>query len=147
MWLSQGGPTSQKHKGWSHPIATFLVHYSVVAATTIFFHDALRAMWQKKMYFECKRASSIVEIRQNVVGNFLFGYFCLYFLWRLALSSKLQNQYLLFPEFYRQTFLCSGTIFNASFGLYTARPVIAQAFCIAVGIDQMLWYDSRFSYS
>ncbi|KAL3931516.1 MAG: hypothetical protein SGARI_004188 [Bacillariaceae sp.] len=142
-WLAHGGSGSEKHRGWKHPIATFVVHYSVVTATAILVHDNLmrHAVPNDTDYrLQCSTSSNTLVKRQQRVASFLAGYFCLYFSWRLALQWKAPSRYLLFAEFYRQTFLCSGTIFNAALGFYTGRPLIAEAFCIAVGIDQLLWY-------
>lgn len=141
MWLAHEGPYSLKHQGWRHPIATFVVHYFVVALTTIWIHDMLLRMVFSHGHdnVQCSAFSAILMERQQPVASFLAGYFCLYFAWRLALPRQAQNTYLLYPEFYRQTFLCSVTIFNASLCFYIGRPLIAEAFCIAVGIDQLLW--------
>ena len=136
-WLAHGGSSSEKHRGWRHPVATFVVHYSVVAITTVGIHDILMRLAVPKDDdvggdFQCSASSSNLVERQHRVASFLAGYFGLYFTWRLALQWK-------YPEFYRQTFLCSGTIFNASLSFYIGRPLIAEAFCTAVGIDQLLW--------
>ena len=140
-WLAHQGPNGAKHKGWRHPLATFLIHYSVVACTTIFFHDLLvgMAVSHSGDNMQCSTLNTELGERQLRVSSFLAIYFGLYFAWRLALQWNERNTYLLFPEFYRQTFLCSGTIFNAALTFYTNRPLRAEAFCIAVGIDQLLW--------
>jgi hypothetical protein len=145
MWLAHEGQNSIKHQGWRHPVATFVVHYAVVAVTTTVVHDLLMRIplsdGDVSLPCNTELSETLVE-RQQRVASFLAGYFCLYFAWRLALHWNTQTAYLLYPEFYRQTFLCSGTIFNASLSFFTGRPLIAEAFCIAVGIDQLLWYDS-----
>jgi hypothetical protein len=140
-WLAHDGPQSEKHKGWRHPIAAFLVHYSVVASSMIAFHDAIISFWtntNNENVLYCKNID--LRQRQKSVAVSLAVYFCLFFAWRLVLQQKQQIS-LLFVEFYRQTFLCSVTIFCSSLAFHTGRPLIAEAFCIAVGIDQLLWYD------
>jgi hypothetical protein len=144
-WLSQDGPQSEKHRGWRHPIVAFLVHYSVVAASMIAVHDAMISVWKNSNnnnnnsnnnneVSECRNTH--LRQRQKTVATSLSVYFCLFFVWRLAL---LRRQKMLFVEFYRQTFLCSVTIFCSSMAFFTGRSLIAEAFCIAVGIDQLLW--------
>jgi hypothetical protein len=161
MWLSQEGPYSSKHTGWCHPIAVFLVQYTVVGVATITIHDFL---FFRNTYYHhhhhhhhekiststislgndvlllCTSSSSKDLIylmqRQQNVAFFLVVYYCCYFTWRLMLQW---NTPIFFAEFYRQTFLCSVTILISAIGLYMNRPIIAEAFCISVGIDQLLW--------
>lgn len=74
--------------------------------------------------------------RRRQVGVFLLVYFAFYFGVRLALHWNAH----FYVEFYKQTFLCSVTIFMTGIGLVFDRPILAQAFCVAVGFDQLLWY-------
>ena len=157
MWLSQEGPYSSKHTGWCHPIAVFFVQYTVVAIVCIICHDLL--LFRYTVYHHhhhhgtiptfdndsllCTSSSSsedsyhlILRRRQNV-ALFLVVYYCCYFTVRLFLQWKTP---IFFAEFYRQTFLCSVTILISALALYINRPIIAEAFCISVGIDQLLWY-------
>jgi hypothetical protein len=141
-WLAQEGPHAEKHWQWQHPITTFLVHYGIAAGIMIMAHDALGAKnTDLHNNSECPVNLKALQQRQKLVAVFLSSYFCLYFSCRLILQWR-NNKSLLFVECYRQTFLCSVTIFNAALGFYIGRPVIAEAFCIAVGIDQLLWYVS-----
>lgn len=142
-WLAHEGPLSEKHQGWRHPIVSFLVHYVVVAASTLTVHDTMLTTSIDRNVVECQATSSVPQQRQRTVAVYLAMYFCLYFALRLALQYR-DDRSLLYVEFYRQTFLCSVTIFSAAFGFYTGRPLIAEAFCVAVGIDQLLWYDILF---
>jgi hypothetical protein len=140
-WLAHDGPQSAKHRGWRHPIVAFFIHYVLVASIMVVLHDIMISSWENSNNedSECSRNTDLRQ-RQNVVSVSLAVYFCLFFAWRLVLQHQMDKT-LLFVEFYRQTFLCSVTIFCSSLAFYTGRPLIAQAFCIAVGIDQLLWYD------
>jgi hypothetical protein len=133
-WLREAGPTAPKHRGKFHPVATFLMHYAVVGVVTVTAHDWLMAgsSFHDEASLPCSYTS-----RQRSVGIFLGVYFVAYFSCRLALRWRDPDYYV---EFYKQTFLCSVTILYAAVGFYTNRPVLAQAFCTAVGIDQILWY-------
>jgi len=141
MWLLQEGPNARKHKEWIHPIVTFVVHYAVVTTSMIFVHDALVDAVSKQNgntdEKECIVSPELIRRRQ-IVARFLAMYFLLYFCVRLALRWK-DQRYLFYSEFYQSTFMCSVTIVNASFSFFYNRPIVAQAFCIAIGIDQLLW--------
>jgi hypothetical protein len=145
-WLAHDGPTSEKYQGWRHPIATFLVHYSVVASSMIIVHDAMISSWKNSNNDIPECTNTDLGQRQKIVAISLAVYFCLFFGCRLVLQQQERktSPSPLFVEFYRQTFLCSVTIFCSSVAFFTGRPLIAEAFCIAVGIDQLLWYDISF---
>lgn len=141
-WFLQGGPDAKKHKERTHPIVTFIFHYVAVTAVIFFAHDALVDAVSPYLgnsdRKECVVSSDMIRRRQ-IVGRFLAIYFSLYFCVRLALQRK-SKPYLFYAEFYQQTFMCSVTVANSAFGFYCNRPIVAQAFCVAVGIDQLLWY-------
>ena len=141
MWLLQEGPNARKHKEWIHPIVTFVLHYVVVTTTMMIVHDALvdavSRNFENNDENECTVSPEMIRRRQ-IVACFLAIYFSLYFCVRLALRWK-DNPYLFYSEFYQQTFMCSVTIANCSLSFSYNRPIIAQSFCIAVGIDQLLW--------
>lgn len=149
LWLGHEGDVSDKYCGWKHPVATFLVHYGVVALTMTMVHDAVgvntTGILAKDDVSKCQVAPELLQQRQLSVAIFLACYYCLFFSWRLVLQWK-KDAFLVFAEFYRQTFLCSVTIFHAALGFYTGRPLIAEALCIAVGIDQLLWYVDLGAY-
>jgi hypothetical protein len=166
MWLSEEGPTSRKHKGLIHPVVTFIVHYVSVINIIIFVHDALvhhTTSTSTSIYFlekaygdvnineddndneNCIQYSIMIRRRQQYIACFLAVYFCICLCVRLALQWKntkqsKQSYYKLYCEFYRMTFLCNVTIINVSISFFYNRPIIAQSFCLAVGIDQFLWY-------
>ena len=140
-WLLQEGPDAKKHKGRAHPIITFFLHYTIVTASAFFAHDvfavAARTKFGNPDDKECGASSEMMR-RWHIVGAFLAFYFFFYFLIRLGLQWR-SKPYQLYSEFYQQTFMCSVTIFNSALGFHYDRPIISQSFCIAVGIDQLLW--------
>lgn len=140
-WLLQEGPDAKKHKERAHPITTFVLHYVVVTSTTFFAHDALVDAASQRMgnnfSKECSSSSEMMKRRQ-IVGLFLAIYFWIYFCVRLTLQRK-SKAYLFYCEFYQQTFMCSVTIINSALSFLFNRPIVSQAFCVAVGIDQLLW--------
>mmetsp|Transcript_34317 Transcript_34317/g.38417 ORF Transcript_34317/g.38417 Transcript_34317/m.38417 type:complete len:298 (-) Transcript_34317:818-1711(-) len=158
MWLSQEGPTSRKHKEWMHPVVTFVVHYISVINLIIIVHDAL--VHTTSVYFEKGNVNDIVDEdtinnciessilirRQKYVACFFALYFFLCLGVRLALQWKTKQSYTFYCEYYQMTFLCSVTIMNVSISFFFNRPIIAQSFCLAVGIDQFLWYFDLAGY-
>ena len=140
-WLLQEGPDAKKHKECTHPIITFVLHYIVVTASAFFAHDvfvfAIRTKLGNSDDRKCEPSLEMMR-RWHIVGAFLALYFLSYFLIRLALKWK-SRPYKFYSEFYEQTFMCSVTIFNSALGFYWNRPIVSQAFCIAVGLDQFLW--------
>lgn len=141
MWLLQEGPDAKKHKGWMHPVFTFIVHYSVVATAVPLAHDNLIGAVSNKFGafdgIECTASREMIQRRKAAAGFFAV-YYLVYFCARLAIKWK-EKPHLLYSEFYGQTFMCSVTIAMSVLSFYTNRPLIAQAFCVAVGIDQLLW--------
>lgn len=145
MWLSQEGPRAKKHRGPGHPLAVFFLHYLVVAISTVVLHDAAvrprtaneAAAATAEPPESCPTLPHVAG-RQRAVSSFLAAYIVLYLALRLALALRAAPSRL-YCEFYRQTFLCSGTIANAALAFASGRTAIAQAFCLAVGIDQLLW--------
>lgn len=145
-WLFHGGPKDPKHRGRAHPLITFILHYGIVALVTTYFHD-----WMVRRYPNfcekgvCVVPTAAVDRRQYQVAIFFGLYGCCLLLSRLYLRwhntcGRGRGLDDMFLEFYRQTFLCSVTIFHSALGLYTGRPILTQAFCVAVGIDQLLWW-------
>jgi hypothetical protein len=47
---------------------------------------------------------------------------------------------------YEYCWLCNVTLWMASIALLTHRPLLAQAYAVTVGIDQVLWYVDAISY-
>ena len=138
QWLLQEGPDGKKHKERAHPILTFIIHYALVVSTTFYAHDVLVQTASQNLEEACNVSSELIRRRQ-LVGPFLGLYFLMYFIVRLALQWN-SKPYLFYATFYEQTFLCSVTIACSALSFIFHRPLISQAFCITVGIDQLLWY-------
>jgi len=139
-WLREEGPKASKHRGKWHPLTTFVLHYGIVTAVTMSVHDWWLSMQDIPLLPFCTGDDAG---RQQSVGIFLGIYFLVFFICRLILRWKDPDYYI---EFYKQTFLCSVTIFQGAIGFYTNRPILAQSFCVAVGIDQILWYVDLLGY-
>ena len=108
----------------------------------------------------------LLSKRQRTVAKFLTLYIACYFGFRLKIHHQQQQQlqqqqqqqqqqhdqeastsFVAWTvEFYRQTFLCSGTLVLSCVGFWTGRPIIASAHIVAVGIDQLLWYVDLLGY-
>ena len=142
-WLLQGGPHDSKHRGKLHPVVTFFIHYGVVAWVSVAVHDWMVVARQPSTGNTATLTFCITPPIRQSIGAFFGLYFIMFFSTRLALRWKQCDFYV---EFYRQTFLCSVTIFHVFLGLYTDRIVLAQSFCVAVGIDQILWYVDLAGY-
>ena len=136
-WLIQEGPDAKKHKEWAHPVVTFVIHYALVISATFYAHDVIVDWASRNLKEECDVPSERIQRRQ-LVGQFLGLYFLMYFAIRLALQWN-SKPYLFNVVFYEQTFMCSATIVSSALGFCFHRPLISQAFCITVGIDQLLW--------
>lgn len=137
-WLLQEGPDGKKHKERAHPILTFLIHYTLVVSTTFYAHDILVQIVSQELDEACTVSPELIRRRQ-LVGPFLGLYFLMYFVVRLVLQWK-SKPYLFNAVFYEQTFMCSVTVACSALSFYFNRPLVSQAFCITVGIDQLLWY-------
>ena len=121
------------------------MHYSCVAISTVLVHDWMVDLYKTSYLSDDDGSCLLFPLHRRNVGQFLALYFICYQSWRLALVRN-EPPAALYCEFYRQTFLCSVTIFNAAVGLYSNRPIIATSFCVAVGIDQLLWYVDLIVY-
>eukprot|EP00934_Nitzschia_sp_Nitz4_P003352 Nitzschia sp. Nitz4//scaffold3_size479765//182901//183505//NITZ4_000075-RA/size479765-snap-gene-0.127-mRNA-1//1//CDS//3329550683//3342//frame0 len=136
LWLFSRGPADPKHQSKLHPLVVFLLHYSIVAVATVSSHDSFLPS-PLDLGKNCTNPS-----RQFRVGIFMWVYFICFMACRFYLYWNQQ----FYIELYKQTFLCSLTVFHTALGLSTGRPVLAEAFCIAVGIDQLLWWVDLGSY-
>ena len=138
-WLAQSGPTAPKHsEGWAHPIAACLLHYIAVIPTTIFVHDDMvgrsgdRALSSTDTCFPSSTST--------LVSNFFACYAASLLVWRLiTIRAKLGPVHQR-GVLYEYTWLCNSTLIMVSIGLRTCRPMLATSFCVAVSIDQLLWW-------
>ncbi len=136
-WLIQEGPDAKKHKERAHPVAIFVIHYTLVISTTFYAHDVIANWASRNLEEDCTIPSELAQ-RRRLVGPFLGVYILTVFAMRLALQWN-SKPYLFNVVFYEQTFMCSVTIVSSALGFCFHRPLISQAFCITVGIDQLLW--------
>jgi hypothetical protein len=139
-WLSQKGPEAKKHSSFYHPIATWLIHYTIVTAVTFLAHDWLmeyyRQNFPREQVLKCDQSTSLLR---ESTAIFLGAYAVWTLGWRLWIRRK-QAQFLQCSVFYESTALCSVTLTLSAFAFYLNRPIIATSFCTVVGFDQILWY-------
>ena len=139
-WLAQSGPNAPKHsEGWAHPIAACLLHYIVMIPTTIFVHDAIVSQQLGDVVTDsidaCFRSPT-----STLISNFFACYAASLLVWRLiTIRAKLGPMHQR-AVLYEYTWLCNSTLIMVSIGLRTCRPILATSFCVAVSIDQLLWW-------
>jgi len=78
-----------------------------------------------------------------VISNFLACYASILLLWRLAttgISAATGSSVYRRAVLYEYTWLCNSTLVMAAIAIRTCRPVLATSFCVAVSIDQLLWW-------
>ena len=63
-----------------------------------------------------------------------------------AVGNNNNKKLLTYVVFYEFQFLCNVTLIISSLSLWTNRPIVATGFCVAVGIDQLLWYVDLLGY-
>ena len=138
-YLSQGGPSHDKHKSWKHPFLVVLVHYGLVACFLLKGHDYFHEL--RDIEYE-----QTVESRHaKKIGIFLIFYFLLLLCYRVLLnrSDKIQQ----IGCVYECTWLCNSSLFFGAIGLLTGRHLLVQAHMITVSIDQVLWYVDLAGYA
>lgn len=145
-WLGQSGPADPKHsRGWAHPIVACLLHYFVVIPSTILVHDAMVGRLHGGKVIEpaldvvCAKDGNPTATSMSI-SNFFACYAASLLLWRLiTIRAKLGPVHQR-GVLYEYTWLCNSTLIMASIGLRTCRPILATSFCMAVSIDQLLWW-------
>ena len=146
QWLRQSGPSSPKHRhGWAHPITACLLHYALIVPSTIYFHDVfiLRLIAAfEDVDGQSPHMCMYDRTGHVVTSNFLGCYAAILLLWRLITmggtstgSSPYRRAVL-----YEYTWLCNTTLVMAAIAIRTCRPVLATSFCVAVSVDQLLWW-------
>jgi hypothetical protein len=132
--LEQGDPTSDNHVGLTYPLTVCLIHYAVIWVISVWSHDALHET------LDChynKRTKLIISC-------FFIGYATWLLLWRLfsrkSPSARHSQSSPRGLAIYEYCWLCNVTLWMSAYALLTDRPVLASAYCIVVGIDQLLWY-------
>jgi hypothetical protein len=134
-WIAYDKPTSSKHKQWLHPIVVCLIHYTIVGTISFGAHDFfLYGRDNTECSFE------VSTFRQNVTIG--CGWYTVA-MQACRLYTLANKQAVV----YETTWLCNVTLVMGPLGLYWNRPVIASAYCISIGIDQLLWYIDLFWYT
>lgn len=132
-WLSRGEETDPKHRGWLHPLAVCLIHHLIVIQATLYMHDWLLATFSSATDV-CNSPSPEIQGRRRSIVQFVRLYSIWILLWRL---------YFVPPRsaiLYEYCWLCTMAVNMGWIGLWANRPIVAAAYCVTVGIDQLLWY-------
>ena len=137
-WIGHEGPKAPKHKGWLHPLVVVVLHYAVVGAITFRMHDLL-LLGRETIEEECSTMQA-VSFRKTVAAYCGWYIFLMQTLRLLTLANKQ-------AVLYEATWLCNVTLVMGPLGLYWNRPTIASAYCITIGIDQLLWYIDLLGYT
>lgn len=132
-WLCQEGPSAGKHQGWLHPVATGVLHYLVATIVTFGVHDSLVDNTAETCAAVTDN-SSLLE--RGVVARGVAAYAIWLLLWRLYHCNNDHRSGIV----YEFTWLCNVTLVLGACALLVGRPIVATAHCVAVGIDQLMWY-------
>lgn len=135
-WISQEGPLATKHHGWAHPLCTLVIHYAVASTVTFWSHDWLLGApddndndCQQVVATDDKHA--ILDAKLVALGVMLYAIWLL--LWRCHHNHPS-------GVIYEYTWLCNVTLVLGAIALFQNRPIVATAHCVAVGMDQLMWY-------
>jgi hypothetical protein len=135
-WLSQKGPKDPKHYSWMHPAAVCLVHYTLTTAITVFCHD-----WMLEQYYDslvCDGTTPHMKTRRKSAALWLIVYALIVMGRRLSIEKHV--------FLYQYCWLCNVTLWMGALAALTDRPIIAQAYSVTVGIDQLMWYVDLTGY-
>ena len=169
-YLTQGGPFHTKHGGGLyvhnnkvsilpplHPFLAFLVHYSIAISTIFAVHDNIMMQSHdetttttNRVEYDDEATTTTLARRQAHISTFLFIYTSILFTARY-LSSYHAGRLRHYSVLYEFNWLCNSTLVMSciSYGtwnntnqywLFRRRPLIATSCCVAVSIDQILWY-------
>jgi hypothetical protein len=131
-WLRQEGGNAKKHQEWWHPTAVYLIHHTIVTVAVFWGHDLFVAR-------DCEGEDTIeyqlYRHRQELCTILTGIYAVLQLVCRLWQTTSHRTRVL-----YEGTWLCNTTLVIGSLALWYRRPLITTAFCLTVGIDQLLWY-------
>lgn len=137
-WLTQD-PSSSKHRKYFHPITACILHYLVVLLTVFTIHDQVFVPVLGDDYPSGKVGGD----RSVMVSRALFSYVTFLFSSRLLVVPSDSERRAIIYEF---MWLCNGTLLMSPIALLTGRPLLASSFCVAVSIDQVLWYVDLLVY-
>jgi hypothetical protein len=136
QWISaQEGPMEKKHQGWAHPLCTLVLHYAVASTVTFGVHDLLMSAPNDDNCQLSTDENYILDSKLVALGVILYAIWLL--LWRLHHASSSDHQS---GVLYEYTWLCNVTLVLGALALLLNRPIVATAHCVAVGIDQLMWY-------
>ncbi|GKY98822.1 hypothetical protein MPSEU_000838300 [Mayamaea pseudoterrestris] len=135
-WIGHEGSHHAKHRGLLHPITTLLLHYAIIISVTFVSHDFLLHRISKVDAASCT-FGSLHAHRAHNIAMFCFCYSVWLLAWRLYFFTPVQYRSAVVYEF---CWLCNVSLIVGGLGLLTSKPVVAQAYCVTVGIDQLLWY-------
>ena len=141
-WISQEGPLAKKHEGWAHPLCTLVLHYAIASTVTFWSHDLLIGAPDDD---NCQQGvastddnNSILDAKLVALGVIFYTVWLL--LWRCHHASSNSSNHPWSGVLYEYTWLCNVTLVLGATALFRNRPIIATAHCVAVGIDQLMWY-------
>jgi hypothetical protein len=134
-WIGHEGNEHVKHRGLIHPLMTMLLHYAVIIPVTFYAHDYLLQLYNVSSD-QCNFEQEYSH-RARRVAIFCFVYSIWLLLWRLYFFKPAVYRASVIYEF---CWLCNVSLIVGGLGLYLNKPIIAQAYCVTVGIDQLLWY-------
>ncbi|KAL7530699.1 hypothetical protein ACHAXR_003635 [Thalassiosira sp. AJA248-18] len=149
-----------------HPSLSFLLHYSIAISSIFYVHDVY---YHTTDYDVDGSTSTTTTIqRQALISKFLFIYTLILFTTRYISShySSVGGRIRHYSVLYELTWLCNSTLVMACLSfhggssdggssivgntanakwwllswLFRRRPMVATSCCIAVSIDQILWY-------
>lgn len=158
-----------------HPLLAFIIHYSIAITTIFYVHDVYFFV-AKEATDDANYDygnSTAIRNRQASISNFLFIYTSILFTTRY-LSSYAAGSIRHHSVLYELTWLCNSTLvmgcLSLGFGnsmsnniiidkddkeecwwyglcwFIQPRPMVATSCCIAVSIDQILWYVDLLGY-
>lgn len=129
-WIGQEGPSAEKHTQWTHPLVALMVHYTIASIITFGIHDAFMDA------NDCVLDKANNSLTREVVALGVTVYAVWLLLWRLYHANNDHRPGIV----YEYTWLCNVTLLLGAAALWTNRPLMATAHCVAVGIDQLMWY-------
>lgn len=130
-YLSEDGADAPKHHGWTHPLVVCFLYYAIVIPTIVWMHDTLVDAYGVAV------ESAVCRPTQRSIVRWLQLYPIWLLLWRIY---TLPQQQFANTMFYEYCWLCTLSLHGGWIGLVLQRPILGAAFCIAIGIDQLLWY-------
>ena len=142
-WLQQEGPHARKHTEWTHSIVVCIIHYALVLILTCTAHDWMVAKYYQHSDKNEHHRCVLYHANDPKVPAFLWLYSLWLLVWRLLHHQPRRLANCVWYEF---TWLCNVTLIASAIALQTHRPILAAAYCVTVGIDQLIWYVDIVTY-